>query len=160
MPETGPSFIRSAPRLAFYALCAGLIVSLSACGGGKKEKTIERYEPIELKEAEGLRINAYLWRAALDTLEFMAIDSTDATGGVILTDWYINPALPNERMKITVRILDRHLRSDALDVSVVREVRGSQAAWLSAPVKAGTVARLEDAILLRARQIRMRTIVE
>lgn len=160
MPETGPSFTRSAPRTAFYALCTVLMVALSACGGGKKEKTIDRYEPIELKESERLRINAYLWRAALDTLEFMAIASTDATGGIILTDWYINPALPNERMKVTVRILDPHLRSDALDVSVVREVRNSQDSWLSAPVKAGTVARMEDAILLRARQIRMRTITE
>lgn len=159
MPETGPSFARSAPRTAFYALCAVLIAALSACGG-KKDKTIERYEPIELQESERLRINAYLWRAALDTLDFMAIASTDATGGIILTEWYINPALPNERMKVTVRILDPHLRSDALNVGVVREVRGGQGSWLSAPVKAGTVARMEDAILLRARQIRMHTIVE
>ena len=159
MPETGPGFTRSAPRTAFYALCAVLLVALSACGG-KKNKTIERYEPIELQESERLRINAYLWGATLDTLKFMAIDSTDATGGVILTDWYINPALPSERMKVTVRILDPHLRSDALEVGVIREVRDSQGSWLSAPVKAGTVARLEDAILLRARQIRMRTIIK
>lgn len=138
-------------------LCAVLAVALGACGGGKKEKISDRYAPIALEGAQEMRVNAYLWRAALDTLDFMSVISTDATGGVIVTDWYANPSAPNDRMKVTVRILDPYLRADALDVGVVRETLNAQGTWLSAPVKAGTVAGLEDAILLRARQIRIRT---
>lgn len=146
--------LRSTARLA---LCAALLAALGACGGGKKEKIADRYAPIALEGAQEMRINAYLWRASLDTLNFMSVTSTDATGGVIVTDWYANPTTPNNRMKVTVRILDPHLRADALNVDVIRETLNAQGTWLSAPVKAGTVAGIEDAILLRARQIRIRT---
>lgn len=144
-------------RKARFALCAILLVALGACGGGKKEKIADRYEPIELKSAQEMHINAYLWRASLDTLNFMSIISTDATGGVIVSDWYVNPTTPNDRMKVNVRILDPYLRADALNVDIIRETLNAQGTWLSAPVKAGTVAAIEDAILLRARQIRIRT---
>ena len=59
-------------------------------------------------------VNAYLWRAALETLAFMPMAQTDTNGGVIVTDWYVNPNTPTERMKVTVTVLDQDLRADAL----------------------------------------------
>src|SRR5262245_58987034 len=59
--------------------------------------------------ATGIGVNAFLWRAALDTVSFMPIASADPFGGVILTDWYENPETPGERYKMNIYILDRQL---------------------------------------------------
>src|SRR5690606_12233766 len=66
----------------------------------------------------GIGVNSFLWRAALDTVSFMPLASADPFGGVILTDWYEAPETPQERLKLNVFILDRQLRSDALQVRV------------------------------------------
>jgi hypothetical protein len=98
-------------------------------------------------------VNAYLWRATLDTLSFMPMAQVDSNGGVIVTDWYTNPSQPNERLKVSVAILDTDLRADAVRVTVNRQELGA-AGWTEASVKAGTVQKLEEAILERARQLR------
>ena len=98
-------------------------------------------------------VNAYLWRAALDTLSFAPLAQTDSAGGVIVTDWYANPQNPSERVKITAAILDANLRADALRVTAAREVL-QNGQWLAAPVTAATVQRLEEIILTRARDLR------
>ena len=98
-------------------------------------------------------VNAYLWRAALDTVSFMPLVQTDSNGGVIVTDWYANPAVPAERVKVTVSILDQDLRADAVRVAVQRQInRGGE--WVTAPVQAATAQRMEDLILTRARDLR------
>ena len=98
-------------------------------------------------------VNSYLWRASLDSLSFMPLVQTDSNGGVIVTDWYANPSNPGERMKLTVTILDRDLRADALRVVGSRQV-AQNGAWVDAPVQAATVQKLEDVILTRARDLR------
>ena len=98
-------------------------------------------------------VNAYLWQAALDTLSFAPLAQTDSAGGVIVTDWYANPATPNERVKVSATILDQDLRADALRVGASRQVmQGGQ--WIEAPVAAATVQKLEEIILTRARDLR------
>ena len=98
-------------------------------------------------------VNSYLWRASLDVLSFMPLLQTDSNGGVIVTDWYTNPGNPGERMKVTVTILDRDLRADALRVAASRQV-AQNGVWVEAPVQAATVQKLEDIILTKARDIR------
>ena len=98
-------------------------------------------------------VNSYLWRASLDTLSFMPLLQTDSNGGVIVTDWYSNPANQGERMKLTVTILDRDLRADALRVEAARQV-AQAGVWVDAPVQAATVQKLEDIILTKARDLR------
>jgi hypothetical protein len=98
-------------------------------------------------------VNAYLWQAALDTLSFAPLAQTDSNGGVIVTDWYANPNSPNERVKVTVTILDADLRADALRVAASRQTL-QNGQWLEAPVTAATVQRLEEIILTRARDLR------
>ena len=139
----------------FLLLLAPLM--LTACGGN--DEVADRYKPVDLKNAESMRVNGYLWQASLETLSFMPLQSTDATGGVIVTDWYSHNSAPGERSKVRVAIQDSKLRSDALAVSVNRQVRDARGSWIDAPVQQATVAGLEDAILTRAREIRINTVV-
>jgi hypothetical protein len=101
-----------------------------------------------------LGVNSYLWHASLDTLAFMPLASADPFGGVIITDWYSSPDDANERVKVTVYILDRRLRADGLKIAVFRQTRAGTA-WADAPVNPDTAVRLEDAILTRARELRL-----
>jgi hypothetical protein len=101
-----------------------------------------------------LGVNSYLWHATLDTLSFMPLASADPYGGVIITDWYSAPSNLNERMKITIYILDRRLRADGLKVAVFRQTRSNEG-WVDAEVNPLTATKLEDAILTRARELRL-----
>ncbi|MEO5372944.1 MAG: DUF3576 domain-containing protein [Alphaproteobacteria bacterium] len=104
----------------------------------------------------GIGVNSLLWRAALDTIAFMPLSSADPFGGVIITDWYAPADSPNERFKVNIYILSKTLRADALRVSAFRQIRsGTGAEWAEAPVDVAT--DLENAILTRARQLRMAT---
>ena len=102
----------------------------------------------------GIGVNSFLWRASLDTVAFMPLLSADPFGGVIITDWYAPPETPGERFKMTVYILDRTLRSDAVQVSVFRQERAGDGQWEDRPTSPETAVSLEDKILDRARQLR------
>ncbi|UUL81921.1 DUF3576 domain-containing protein [Sphingomonas sp. S1-29] len=136
-------------RLAFvFPLAPALALALAGCGGGG-----DRPRELAPSQITTIGVNSYLWRASLDTLSFMPLLQTDSAGGVIVTDWYVNPNTPTERMKVTVSILDTDLRADAVRVAALREVnRGGQ--WVASPVQAATVQKLEDVILTRARDLR------
>lgn len=113
--------------------------------GGNKNKT---------EDGSGLGVNAFLWRASLDTLSFMPIASADPFGGVILTDWYTPAESPAERFKVNLYILDKQLRADGLRVAVFRQTRAGSD-WRDASVAPETARQLEDAVLTRARQLRV-----
>ena len=102
----------------------------------------------------GIGINSYLWRASLDTISFMPLASADPFGGVIITEWYASPEKPNERFKANVFILDKQLVSNGVSVKIFRQER-TQAGWTDSAVASDTATKLEDAILTRARQLRV-----
>ncbi|MFO1186867.1 MAG: DUF3576 domain-containing protein [Alphaproteobacteria bacterium] len=102
-------------------------------------------------------VNGYLWRASLDTLRFMPLASADPIGGTIITDWFSPPETPGERFKANVYILDRQLRADALRVSVFHQTRDKTGQWADAAVDPATNGKVENAILTRARQLRLAT---
>lgn len=104
---------------------------------------------------EGIGVNGYLWRASLDTISFMPLSEVDPFGGVIITDWYANPQMTSERFKLTVYILDTRLRADALAVNVFRQVREEGGGWIDAETNPQTSYEIENAILTRARQLRI-----
>lgn len=138
----------STPVSAGLMLAA--LLPLTACGGGSKDRP---KADLAASKITTIGVNSYLWRASLDTLSFMPMVQTDSNGGVIVTDWYSNPSSPNERMKLTVSILDQDLRADALRVAASRQVsQGGQ--WVNAPVAAATVQKLEEIILTKARELR------
>jgi Domain of unknown function (DUF3576) len=107
-------------------------------------------------DVAGIGVNSFLWRASLDTLNFMPLASADPFGGVIITDWYSDPTTPSERFKATVYILDTRLRADALNVSIFRQQQAN-GAWVDATVDPETEVQIENAILTRARQLRLST---
>ncbi|NML11805.1 DUF3576 domain-containing protein [Sphingobium sp. AR-3-1] len=142
--------VRRLPASATAGLLLAVLLPLAACGGGAKDRP---KADLAASKVTTIGVNAYLWRASLDTLSFMPMVQTDSNGGVIVTDWYSNPNSPNERMKLTVSILDQDLRADALRVAASRQVnQGGQ--WVDAPVAAATVQKLEEVILTKARDLR------
>jgi len=105
--------------------------------------------------ATGIGVNSFLWRASLDTVSFMPLVSADPFGGVIITDWYSPPQSPDERFKVNVYILGRALRADGIRASVFRQQQNGAAGWVDAQVAPNTSTDLENAILTRARQMRI-----
>lgn len=105
-----------------------------------------------------LGVNSFLWRASLETISFMPINSADAFGGVIITDWYSPPESPSERFKLNVYILGRTLRADGVKVSVFRQLKDRTGAWADATVPSGTAPKVEDSILTKARILRHQTL--
>ena len=123
----------------------------SLFGGGKKSSSTNAGQP-------AIGVNGYLWRATLDTLSFMPLASADPYGGVVITDWYVNPEKPDERFKCTVYILDSRLRADGLNVAVFKQVKDAQGNWTDAASAGQTETDLENAILTKARQLRLSNI--
>lgn len=103
----------------------------------------------------GIGVNSYLWRASLDTIAFMPLASADPFGGVIITDWYSPPATPGERFKLNIFILDRTLRADGIKVTVFRQVKSPNDSWADEAAAPEMGSNIEDAILTRARQLRI-----
>jgi hypothetical protein len=105
----------------------------------------------------GVGVNSFLWRATLDTVSFMPLASADPFGGVIITDWFSPPDQQGERFKVNIFILGRELRADGVRASVFRQSRQANGQWIDATVDQATGTDLENAILTRARQMRLST---
>ena len=163
-------------RILGFLLLAGVLVACSGGGGGMPEPG--KYEDIKKtrflskdsggdttsllgdpdkkdSQGAGIGVNGFLWRASLDTISFMPLISADPFGGVIITDWYAPPESQDERFKITVYILGRDLRADGVRASVFRQLRVAGGDWIDAAVEKRTQIEIEDAILTRARQLRV-----
>ena len=149
-------------RPVFLLLAIASASTLSGCEFIRNDinKTLGKgpeqgYRQADLAAAQvtTIGVNSYLWRAALDTLSFAPLAQVDSAGGVIVTDWYINPSAPGDRVKVTATIMDANLRADALRVAASRQVL-QNGQWVEAPVSAATVQRLEEIILTKARDLR------
>jgi hypothetical protein len=139
-------------------LCA---LVLAGCGGssddGMKEMDTGTSSIASGSTRMTLGVNSYLWHASLDTLSFLPLVSADPFGGVIISEWYVAPTSPDERLKVTIYIMDRALRADALKVVVFRQVR-SGTVWQDAAPSPDTAHKLEDSIRTRARELRLATL--
>jgi len=163
--------LRIIQRIAVPASLALSVLSLSACGGVKTSAPdVNNYEAggmgpppagsgslLTLGKGAGgnngantnIQVNAFLWRATLDTLSFMPLDSADPFGGVIITDWYSPPSAPGTRFKANAYILSKTLTADAIQVSVFEQTQqGGQ--WVDSPADPSIASGLEDRILARA----------
>ena len=160
--------VRRPTRWAAGALAIVLCAAgLAGCGGNRSDRVYTSQEASEggfrlFKRSPGttnipnagvIGVNAYLWRASLDTLSFMPLASADAFGGIIMTDWYASPEKPDERFKATVYILDTRLRADGVNVALYKQTREA-GEWRDAVAGDDTEEALENAILTRARQLR------
>ena len=121
---------RPAPNWGHWLLGA-LALGLGGCAQSEERPQAD----LAASQVTTIGVNSYLWRATLETLSFMPLLQADSAGGVLVTDWYSNPQNPNERMKLSVTILDQDLRADALRIAASREVLQG-GAWVAAPVQA------------------------
>jgi hypothetical protein len=140
-------------------LCA---LVLAGCGSSASDDGLKDMDTGTSNIASGstrmtLGVNSYLWHASLDTLSFLPLLSADPFGGVIISEWYVAPTSPDERLKVTIYIMDRALRADALKVVVFRQVRNGNV-WQDATASPDTAHKLEDSILTRARELRLATL--
>jgi len=129
-----------AKNLRFLFLIFLTVIFLNSCGGKlpgadarkyppnpeeRVKKNIEEGRGFRLKDKIGSRGNGTfefassneLWRASLDTIDFMPLASVNYGGGIIITDWY-STNIGNESIKISIRFLTNEIRSDALDIKV------------------------------------------
>jgi hypothetical protein len=104
--------------------------------------------------ATGAKVSPVLYQAALDTLHFVKFASEDPLGGSLVTDWYSPRDKPDERFRIDVFILSRHLTSDSVAVTVERQVRRPTGEWADSTVDRKIQEDLETKILYRARQLK------
>lgn len=159
-----------------HIMAAAMLLVLTACEGVTRERANPQSRDEQIRSesgklfgdinllggqsdadnsGSGIGVNGFLWRASLDTLSFLPLSSADPFGGVIITDWYAPPESPEERFKVTVYILGRELRSDGVRVAVFRQKRENGTEWLDANTGENTSTSLENAILTRARELRV-----
>ena len=101
-----------------------------------------------------INVNAFLWRASLNILSIAPLISTDALGGTIISDWYINKNIKNQRLKITAFILTRELRSDGIKVKVhIQNLKNN--IWTETITDSDLANKIEENILNEARNLRI-----
>ncbi len=110
-------------------------------------------------KSSSLPVNAILWRASLDIVSTLPINDVDVYSGTIISDWYSLPNKKNERIKVSIFVLDRELRSDAIRIVVhIQNFIGQN--WVDSGINHELGKKLEELILTRSREIRSSLIVE
>jgi len=102
-------------------------------------------------------VNAFLWRASLKVLSVAPLISTDALGGTIITDWYVNKNIKNQRIKITAFIKTSELRSDGITVRVHLQ-NFNDGTWSEIFTNRNLEIQIEDQILNEARNLRINSL--
>ena len=138
-------------KKSIVILFFSVFIFLSNCS----KKIDEEISDIE-KSQVSMAVNAFLWRASLDTVSFIPLDIVDPIGGVITTQWYEDTNNSNERIKLTIYIKDRRLRADGVSVNIFREVMLTDR-WIKADTNPDTANLIEASILTKARELRIGT---
>jgi hypothetical protein len=155
-----PGTMRTVPAVTPTPAVTATRPAAQSAGGIDTEATLWTVLGLAKRESEqeigpqtGNAVSPILWQATQDTLHFAGFASEDPMTGLLVTEWYSPPGKPSERLRVSVFILSRKLRSDSLAVTVERQVRSPAGEWRSAPVAREVVTGLENAVLQRARQI-------
>ena len=148
-------------------------IFLNSCGGKLPGADARKYDPDpskrvakNLEEGRGFRLNEAfnkksngtfefassneLWRASLDTIDFMPLASVNYSGGIIITDWYSTDPASDESIKISIRFLTNEIRSDALDIKVFSKKCVPQSNCILVEKKSNLVSELGEKILRTA----------
>ena len=117
------------------------------------EKGISLSDIVSGKKSDGINVNGYLWRASLNILSIAPLISTDALGGTIITDWYINKNIKNQRLKITAFIKTSELRSEGIEIKVhIQNFKNNT--WSETYTNKKLANKIEESILNEARNLR------
>ena len=148
-------------------------IFLNSCGGKLPGADARKYDPDpkkrvakNLEEGRGFRLSETLggsksgvfefassnelWRASLDTIDFMPLTSVNYGGGIIITDWYSTDQTSNESIKISIRFLTNEIRSDALDIKVFNKKCLSQLNCVISEKSGNLITELKEKILKTA----------
>ena len=149
-------------------------IFLNSCGGKLPGADARKYDPDpkkrvakNLAEGRGFRLSESLgnsmnggvfefassnelWRASLDTIDFMPLTSVNYSGGIIITDWYSTDQNSNESIKISIRFLTNEIRSDALDIKVFNKKCVTQSNCVTSEKESGINNELRTKILKTA----------
>ncbi len=146
------------------------IFSLNSCGVYRpvdvKDYPINPSERVKknIEEGRGFRVmdrvtkggtfdfasSNELWRATLDTIDFMPLASANYSGGIIITDWYSDDSSNSESIKITIRFLTNEIRSDALDVKIFKKDCGTNQSCEMYEEKGDLILEIKKSILKKA----------
>ena len=156
-----------------YVLAISILILLSSCSSDNTSQSLSEKKPtpgLISKDAEkgisltdilsgknnggtSINVNGYLWRASLNILSIAPLISTDALGGTIITDWYVNKKIQNQRLKITAYIKTSELRSDGIEVKVyIQNFKNN--AWSETFTNSKLANKIEESILNEARNLR------
>ena len=102
----------------------------------------------------GMPINAYLWKASIETINFMPLSSTDPFAGTIITDWYTTEKNLNERCKLNVFINGKELKTENLKVSSFCQLLKNNQ-WVNIPQNNNDNIKLENVILNKAKKLKL-----
>ena len=109
---------------------------------------------INPQNLDNVNVNGYLWRATLNILSVVPLISTDAIAGTIITDWYANKDIKNQRLKITAYINTNELKSESINIKV--EIQSFKNNIWSQPLTSNSLAtQIEDSILNEARNLKL-----
>ena len=148
-------------------------IILNSCGGKLPGADARKYDPDpkkrvakNLEEGRGFRLsetmkksrgNVFefassneLWRASLDTIDFMPLASVNYSGGIIITDWYSTDQTSNESIKISIRFLSNDVRADALDIKVFNKKCFIESNCVISEKKGNLIPELTEKILKTA----------
>ena len=150
-----------------------LTILLNSCGGKLPGADARKYDPDpkkrvakNLEEGRGFNLSKSLggskggvfefassnelWRASLDTIDFMPLTSVNYSGGIIVTDWYSTDPSSNESIKISIRFLSNQVRSDALDIKVFNKKCLTQTNCVITKKSGNLIFELKEKILKTA----------
>ena len=114
----------------------------------------EKNENTSQTTTVGMPINAYLWKASIETINFMPLSSTDPFAGTIITDWYTTDINVNERCKLNIFVNGQELKTENLKVaSFCQSLKNNQ--WVNMPSSSENNIRLENAILNKAKKLKL-----
>ena len=103
-----------------------------------------------------MSVNAYLWRGALETINFMPLSSADPIGGTIITDWYSTNENQNERCKLNIFISGKKLSTENLKVtSFCQEYKNPN--WINKKIDQDNNIKIENAILNKAKKFKIQS---
>ena len=103
-----------------------------------------------------MSVNPFLWRAALETIDFMPLSSADQVGGTIITDWYSTSNNETERCKLNIFITGINLKTENLRVvSFCQEFKNPT--WVNKKVELEKNIKIENAILNNAKKLKLQS---
>ena len=164
--------LSKALKITFILIISTFI--LNSCGGKLPGADARKYDPDpkkrvakNLSEGRGFRLSESmsksrgggvfefassneLWRASLDTIDFMPLGSVNYSGGIIITDWYSTDETSNKSIKISIRFLTNEIRSDALDIKIFNKTCVAQLNCVISENKGALITELKEKILKTA----------